>query len=153
TSPAGALKGGLSAASQPRRLHAPIAGQIAFCALVLLIGGLFVSTFNRLSTQPTGFSPEGLLDVDTTAQPAQPPAVWRELAADLSALPGVEASAASAWALLSGSGSNGFIWRDGAPTTNTRTAFLGVTPGWFRVMRIPFIGGRDFRETDPMPGT
>jgi predicted permease len=129
-----------------------VAGQVAFCALVLLIAGLFVSTFDRLSSQPMGFSAEGLIDLDTIAQPSQPPTRWNDLAAELGAVPGVEAAAASGWALLSGAGSNGFVWRNGALATETRAYFLGVSPGWMGVMKIPLIAGRDFRDSDPSPG-
>jgi hypothetical protein len=117
-----------------------------------LIAGLFVSTFDRLSSEPMGFSAERLIDLDTIAQPSQPAATWNDLAAGLSAVPGVEAAAASGWALLSGAGSNGFIWRNGALATDTRAYFLGVSPGWMGVMKIPLVAGRDFRDTDPSPG-
>ena len=152
TSAVGALKGDRAAAPRRQTFHTPVAGQVAFCALVLLIGGLFISTFDRLSAQPTGFSAERLIDLDTIAGPAQPPAVWNDLVADLSAAPGVEAAAASAWALLSGDASNAFIWINGAPTTDTLSYFLGVSPGWIHVMGISLVDGRDFRESDRSPG-
>jgi predicted permease len=150
TAPIGHLKA--AAGSRRLRLHAPVAGQVAFCALVLLIAGLFVSTFDRLSSQPMGFSAERLIELDTIAQPSQPPARWNDLAAELGAVPGVEAAAASGWALLSGAGSNGFVWRNGALATETRAYFLGVSPGWMDVMKIPLIAGRDFLDSDPSPG-
>ena len=152
TSPVRALKGDMAAGARRHLLHVPIAGQVAFCALVLLVGGLFVSTFERLSAQPLGFSAERLIDLDTVVQPAQPPAVWNDLVADLRAMPGVEAAAGSGWALLSGDGSNGFIWRNGATTTSTPAYFLGVTAGWIGVMNIPLVGGRDFRDSDRSTG-
>jgi putative ABC transport system permease protein len=152
TSALGALKGGLTAGSRRQTLDAPIAAQVAFCALVLLISGLFVSTFDRLSEEPIGFSPERLVTLDTIAQPSQPPAIWNDLVATLNAIPGVEAAAASQFALLSGEGSNGFIWINGAPTTNTLAYFLGVSPDWRRVMNIPLANGRDLRDTDQASG-
>jgi predicted permease len=152
TSALGALKGGLAAGSRRQALDAPVAAQVAFCALVLLISGLFVSTFNRLSEQPTGFSAERLINLDTIAQPSQPPAVWNDVVATLDTIPGVEAAGASQFALLSGNGSNGFIWINGAATTNTLAYFLGVSPNWRRVMDIPLVNGRDLRDTDQSPG-
>lgn len=150
-SPAAALKGGL--ADGPRQsLHAPIAGQVAFCALVLFVAGLFVSTFDRLAAQPVGFAAENLIDLDTVAQPSQPPAVWSQLAADLAAVPGVTSTAVSMWALLSGEASNGLISVNGASATDVPAYFLGVSPGWIGVMKIPFVAGRDFRDTDQSPG-
>ena len=152
TSSVGALKGGLAVPAGRHTLDAPVAAQVAFCALVLLIGGLFVSTFDRLAGRSTGFSAARVLDLDTVAEPAQPLSVWKDVVAALNAAPGVEAAAASQWALLSGNGSNGFIWINGAPTTNTPSYFLGVTPGWRGLMNIPLVDGRDLRETDPSPG-
>jgi predicted permease len=152
TAPVTALKGGQAAGSRRHVLHAPIAGQVAFCTLVLVIGGLLVSTFDRLSTQPIGFSAERVIDLETVAQPSQPAAAWNQLAADLAAVPGVESTAAAAWALLSGDGSNAFIWINGAPTGRPPAYFLGVSPGWIAVMRIPLVAGRDFRDSDLSPG-
>jgi predicted permease len=152
TAPVAALKGSSVDGARRHQLHLPVAGQAAFCALVLLVGGLFVSTFERLSAQPLGFSAERLIDLDTTAQPSQLPAVWNDLVADLKALPGVEAAAGSGWALLSGEGSSGFIWRNGAATTSTLAYFLGVTPGWIGVMKVPLVRGRDLLDTDRSTG-
>jgi putative ABC transport system permease protein len=152
TSALGAFRGGVTARSRRQTLDAPVAAQVAFCALVLLISGLFVSTFDRLSEEPTGFSAERLINLDTHAQPSQPPAIWNDLVATLNAVPGVEAAAASQFALLSGDGSNGFIWINGAATTNTLAYFLGVSPDWRRVMNIPLVSGRDLRDTDQSPG-
>jgi putative ABC transport system permease protein len=135
-----------------RGMAMPLAVQVAFCALVLLVGGLLVTTFNRLSSQPTGFSADRLINVDAVAQPAQSPVAWSQVAADLRRLPGVEAAAIAGWPLLSGNGSNGFIWVNGAPTTDTLAYFLGVSPGWTGAMRIPFVAGRDFRDDDRSPG-
>ena len=39
--------------------------QVAFCFVVNLAAGLFVETFDKLSHQPTGFSSERLLVLDT----------------------------------------------------------------------------------------
>src|SRR5262249_27480089 len=55
------------------------------------------------------------------------------------------------FALLS-NGSNGFILVNGTQTTNTLAYFLGVSPGWRRIMDIPLIAGRDLRDTDQAPG-
>jgi len=66
-------------------MHALIALQVAFCFVVLFVAGLFVETFERLSNQPTGFSSERLLALDTVAQNPQPPALWSQVAEHLRA--------------------------------------------------------------------
>src|SRR5258708_31688793 len=60
--PVSALKGGEDPHSRRRLMHALIAVQVSFCFLVLFVAGLFVTTFKRLSNQPTGFSEDRLLD-------------------------------------------------------------------------------------------
>jgi putative ABC transport system permease protein len=150
-SPLGSLRGDRSRPGG-RATAGPLVVQVAFCALVLLVGGLLVTTFDRLSHQRIGFVADRLLNLDAVAQPAQPPAVWNQVAAELRALPGVESAALAGWPLLAGSGSNAFIWKNGAPTTNTLAYFLGVSPGWVAAVRIPLLAGRDFRDDDRSPG-
>ena len=100
--PASALKGGDDPHSRRRLMHALIAVQVAFCFLVLFVAGLFAATFDRLSHQPTGFSAERLLTLDTVAQRAQPPVFWDQVAEHLRTVPGVETVALAGWPLLSG---------------------------------------------------
>jgi predicted permease len=150
--PVSALKGGEDPHSRRRLMHALIAVQTAFCFLVLFVAGLFVATFDRLSNQPTGFSAEGLLTLDTVAERAQPPAFWDQVAEHLRAVPGVEAVALAGWPLLDGNTWNNFISIDGAPPTDVLAHLLNVSPGWAEAMKIPFVAGRDFRPGDTYPG-
>jgi predicted permease len=150
--PASALKGGEDPHSQRRLMHALIAAQVAFCFLVLFVAGLFAATFNRMANQPTGFSTERILTLDTVAQRPQPAAFWDQLTEHLRAVPGVETVALAGWALLSGLGSNGFVAIDGGPPREEFNYFLPVSPGWIDAMKIPLIDGRDFRATDTYPG-
>jgi predicted permease len=149
--PANALKGGEDPRSRRRLMHALIAVQVAFCFLVCFVAGLFVATFDKLSNQPTGFSAERLLALETVAQRPQPPVLWDQVAEHLRALPGVETVAMAGWPLLSGNGWNGFVSIDGAPG-DVLAYFLAVSPGWLETMKIPLIDGRDFRADDTFPG-
>ncbi|MGA2599053.1 MAG: ABC transporter permease [Bryobacteraceae bacterium] len=151
--PASALKGGDDPHSRRRLMHALIAVQVAFCFLVLFVGGLFVSTFDKLSQQPTGFSAERLLALDTVSKQPQPPALWNQVAEHLRGLPGVEKVALAGWPLLSGNGSNGFVAVNGGPAFAAFNYFLSVSPGWIDTMKIRLIDGRDFRLGDAYPGT
>lgn len=150
--PAIALKGGEDPHSRRRLMHGLIAAQVAFCFLVLFVAGLFVTTFERLSNQPTGFSSERLLAVEAVAQRAQPTVYWEQAADHLRTLPGVESVGLAGWPLLSGNGSNGFVAVNGAPPHELLAYFLNVSPGWLETMKIPLIDGRDFRASDTTPG-
>jgi predicted permease len=147
-----ALKGGGDPHSRRRLMHSLIAAQAAFCFLVLFGAGLFVSTFERLTSQSTGFSPDRLLALDTVADPGQSSIVWYQTAEYLSRLPGVESAAKAAWPLFSGNGQNGFIAVNGEAPHEVPAYVLSVSPGWLDTMRIPLIDGRDFRDDDTSPG-
>jgi len=143
--PFAALRGG---GSRPSRLmHALVAAQTAFCFLVLLVAGLFVATFHRLSNQPLGFSTDRLLALGVEAQQAQPPSVWSHLLETVQAAPGVEKAATAGWPLVSGASWDNFVSLNGVPGSDV-ASFLSVSPGWLETMKIPLLAGRDFRPAE-----
>ena len=150
--PVSVLKGGEDPHSRRRLMHALVAVQAAFCFLVLFLAGLFVTTFDRLSNVRMGFSAQGLLTLDTVAQPSQLPAFWDQMREHLRSTPGVEAVALAEWPLLSGMLSNSYIWINGAPADEELTYFVPVSPGWMDTMKIPVRAGADFRAGDTHPG-
>jgi putative ABC transport system permease protein len=149
--PALILKGGDDPRSRQRLMNAMIALQVTFCFLVLLIAGLFVATFHRLSNQPTGFSTDRILLLETTTRPAQSSLYWDQVAQQLRAVPGVERVSQAGWALLKGFGWNDSVAVNGGPPSVELAYFLNVSPGWFETMKIPLLGGRDFLESDTYP--
>jgi predicted permease len=150
--PAKALKGGDDPHSRRRLMHALIAAQVAFCFVVYLAAGAFVGTLHRLASQPTGFSPERLLTLQTVTARPQPTALWFQVADHLRQLSGVQSVAIAGWPLLSGIGSNGFVSVNGAPPGPHLAYFLNVSPGWLDTMKIPLLDGRDFRPSDTATG-
>ncbi len=152
TQPVSALKGGDDPHAKRRLMHGLIAVQVAFCCIVLFVAGLLVTSFDRLVNQPTGFSAERLLALDTEARPKRAPVFWNQVAAHLRGLPGVERVAMAGWPLLSGVGANGFVSVNGASAGDRLAYFLNVSPGWLETMKIPLIDGRDFRPDDAYPG-
>jgi predicted permease len=150
--PATALKGGEDPHSRRRLMHALIAFQAAFCFLVLYAAGMFVATFERLSQEPTGFSAERLLALNTVAESAQPPAYWDQVVEHLRAVPGVETVALASRPLLSGYSSNDAVAIEGGPAGEDMAYFLNVSPGWVEEMKIPLRDGRGFRAGDTYPG-
>src|SRR5258706_8200028 len=154
--PASALKGGHDFStggphSRRRMMHALIAVQTAFCFLVLFVAGLFLATFERLSNQPTGFSADRILNLETLTQGSQPPVFWEQVAERLRTAPGVEKVALIGWPLLSGESAVGNISINGEPPGSVFSDFVSISPGWLDTMRIPLVGGRDFRVTDTYP--
>jgi predicted permease len=145
------LKGGDDPHSRQRLMNAMIAVQVAFCFLVLFIAGLFVATFHRLSNQPTGFSTDRILLLETTARPAQSSVSWDQVAQQLRSVPGVERVSQAGWALLNGFGWNDAIAVNSGPLTVNLAYFLNVSPGWLETMKIPLLSGRDFLENDTYP--
>jgi len=65
--PASALKGGDDPHSRRRLMNALVAAQVAFCFLVHFVAGLFISTFEKLANQPTGFSSARVLTLETVS--------------------------------------------------------------------------------------
>jgi putative ABC transport system permease protein len=154
--PAGALKGGADGAKDPhtrwRLMYTLIAAQVAFCCLVLFVAGLFVSTFQHLSNQPTGFSSERLLVLDTVSHDPVSSVAWLQLADQIRSVPGVERVSVANHALLDHWSNNNSISIDGSALSPTLGYFLHVSPGWLETMKIPLVDGRDFVPTDTTPG-
>jgi len=151
--PVSALKGGEDPHSKRRLMHALIAAQVAFCFLVLFVAGLFVKTFDRLSHQPTGFSADRLLVLDTVTKQPQPLEFWDQAAEHLRSVQGVEAVALADSPLLGGNSWNNFVSINGAPPNGVLSYMRGVSPGWLETMNITLIDGRDFLPTDTHPGS
>jgi predicted permease len=128
-------------------MQALIAVQATFCFLVLFVAALFVSTFERLSNQPVGFSSERLLTLDTVAHPARPAVFWGQMEDRLRAIPGVEKVGLARWPLLTGTASNGFISTGDVPN-DVLAFFLQVSAEWRDTMKIPLLAGRDFRADE-----
>jgi predicted permease len=149
--PAAALRGGEDPHSRRRLMHVLIALQVAFCFVVHLAAGLFAATFDRLSHQPTGFSAQRILNLETVTHRPQPTALWDQVAEHLRAVPGVEKVALTVFPVMSGESRVGDISVNGTPPSDVYSDFLSVSPGWIDTMRIPFIDGRDFRATDTNP--
>jgi predicted permease len=149
--PASALRGGDDPHSRSRLMHGLIAAQVAFCFVVHLVAGLFVATFERLSNQPTGFSADRILNVETLTQRPQAPVFWDQVGEHLRTVPGVEKVAVIGWPLLSGESAVGNISINGGPPGEVFSDFISISPGWVDIMRIPLYSGRDFRASDTNP--
>lgn len=150
--PAAALKGGEDPHGRRRLMHALIGTQVAFCFVVLFIAGLFINSFEELSSQPTGFSADRILNLETMSTRPQPVAFWNQLGDSLRAAPGVERVALTVWPMMSGYSSVMPVSINGGPPAEAMCDLVNVSPGWFETMKIPVVNGREFRADDADPG-
>ena len=128
-------------------------------AMVLVAGaGLLARSLAALSAVDMGFDSERLLVVRTAfpvsnfAEAPRATAFYRDLLADLRAVPGVEAIA-GVTSLPTVVRSNGGYSIEGSPnpgqTTRSPQALLNVvTPNYFRTLRVRVTKGRDFTDAD-----
>jgi predicted permease len=149
--PVSALKGGDDPHGRRRMMHALVALQVAFCFVVHFVAGLFISSFDQLSRQPTGFSAERILNLESVSRRPQSPVFWNQVLEHLRGAPGVDAVAMTVWPLMSGESSVGTVSINGAAPSEALTDVLNISPGWMTTMRIPFIEGRDFTAADTGP--
>jgi len=149
--PVSALKGGDDPHARRRTMLGMIAVQVAFCFLALFTAGLFVKTFQRLSQIPLGYSPQGLLLLESVAPYGKLPQAWEQVADVLRAKPGVERVAESGWPLMAASSNNSVAVNGGPPSVDL-VYFLPVSPGWFETMRMRIMAGREFLSGDLNPG-
>ena len=150
--PSSALKGGENPHSRRRLMYALVAVQVAFCFVVHFVAGLFVTTFDRLSSLPNGFSAERIVNLESVTYRPQPAPFWDQVADHLRTVPGVESVALTIWPLMSGESTVDYISINGAPPTDAFSDFLDVSPGWIDAMKIRWIDGRDFRAGETSPG-
>lgn len=149
--PMSALKGGEDRHARRRIMNVLLAAQVAFCVLVLFVAGLFVSTFQRLSNRPLGFSPEHLLVMDADTSKEQSLQFWTQVADQLHGTPGVQSVALAAWPLLGGDRWTLSVRLPGRAVETNSPYALDVSPGYFDTMRIRMNAGRDFRLGDLPP--
>src|SRR5262249_10189007 len=96
----------------------------------------------------TGFSPAQLLALNVLLPRPQPPEIWNQVVEHLRAVPGVASVGLSGLAPLSGSAMMTRVSVNGSPPSPEPVFLLDVARGWFSVMKIPLISGRDFRSSD-----
>jgi predicted permease len=150
--PVSALKGD-TLRSRNRLIYSLTAAQAGFGFLVLFVATLFITSFERLSKQPTGFNPDRVVTLETlTAAPVKA-VFWEQVADRLRSLSGVEAVGLSEWPLMTGESWNNLVSVNGRPNSRVSSYFLSASPAWREVMRIPLLAGRDFSAEDRMPGS
>lgn len=157
--------GGRGATDHPSRQrgrHLLVVGQTAM-AMVLLVGsGLLARSFTRLMGSDQAFVAEHVLTfrvaLPESSYPKSPEVVrfTQQLVDRLAELPGIEAAGATTELPVSASTSGTAFEFDGRPVEAGRLPpivhYSTVTPGYFRTMRIPLLGGADFDSADQRDG-
>jgi predicted permease len=130
--------------------------QVALSFLLLFGAGLFVRSLQNLRTTDTGVSLENLVtfrvapvlngyDAPRTVQ------FYRDLLDRLRASPGVSSATLASVSILTGDEWDNQVAVEGhrAADGEDMQAFMNsISPGYFTTMKIPFVEGRDFRDTE-----
>ena len=133
-----------------------IAAEVALSAICLVVGGLLLSSFVRLTHVDKGFQADHAIVAGISLPSADYPdsasriRFVRSLVSRVEAVPGVLAAGVSNRGPLAGEGSNLGIDVEGAPPQSNQPIvdYRCVTPDFFRAIGIPLIGGRLIAESD-----
>jgi predicted permease len=135
-----------------------VASQAALSLVLVVLAGLFLRSLHNLWTQETGYDRRNvlMLSVDRDLKGMRPPqvlAIFERLLDELRTLPNVRAAALSTVRPVSDS----YYFIDRVTQINDRAltrdesigvAFNHLSPGYFKVMNIPLVAGRDFERRD-----
>jgi predicted permease len=150
-------RGGTSGTSSHRLRSSLVVAEVALAAVALVGAGLFMKSFHLTKGVHPGFDPKhvAIAELDLTAagyNQQQATTFCRRLRQDLEARPGVTAVSfadsvplgfvGAAWEPLE---IQGYV---PAPNENMKIYRNLVAPGFFGLMRIPILEGRDFTEHD-----
>ncbi|MBX3733770.1 MAG: ABC transporter permease [Verrucomicrobiae bacterium] len=133
--------------------------QVAVAVTLLAGAGLFLRSFQRLAAERPGFEPEQVLAADFTlhwqayGDDSKRLRFLADLIVRISALPGVEAAATVHGAPFGSMlASTKRIALEGESMDMQNSARLAgyrqASPGYFQLMRIPVLRGREFASTD-----
>jgi putative ABC transport system permease protein len=155
--PVSIIKGGgpnSSAGRGERRLMGGVTIiQTAFTLALLVGAGLLIRTMNNISMVRSGFTTSHVLTMSVTAVQGDWFAFHHQVLDRVSAIGGVGA-AAFAWGVpLTGNDWRPSLDIEGVPpatkgSDRLRLPLRSVTPGYFALLNLPVIQGRDFRPTD-----
>ncbi|HEY7854871.1 MAG TPA: ABC transporter permease [Terriglobales bacterium] len=150
----GGRAGGGSASSRGRWLL--VATESALTAMLLIMAGLLLHSFVRLSQVHVGFDPSPKLIVAAQLSGPDPArrALWDQLPVRLRAIPGVTAAALTTELPLQGTGVTDVVYLDGdtRPLSQRPIAnYQYISPNYFAAMGVALLSGRDFTLADAPP--
>ena len=150
---------GASAGAGRQRLRGLLVVSEVALALVLLVGtGLMIKSFSRLLEVKPGFDAENVVTMQLWLSPARYSEAkdkenfYRQLLERVKETPGIEAASLTTALPLSGVTFGGPFSIEGRPFDTTgkppHAYVRTIAPGYFRVMSIPFVKGRDLSPDD-----
>ena len=157
SAPAPALRQATGAPPRARRLfgHGLVVAQIAISLVLVSVAQLSIGHLRHLRDRSLGFDRDGVLLLSVNVPPAhdrqQLAALYRDAVAELEAIPGVRAVAASGTTPIAPGAASRFLRAEGfdEPVQNRQRVSMNfVSPNYFATYRTPLLAGRDFRETD-----
>ena len=151
-------RGSTTGSRRNRIRNALVVSEVAL-ALVLLVGAsLLLKSFVRLQNVDPGFDPRNVLTMEISLPVIKYPRgkpvadFYGELVRRLEALPGVEAAALTSILPLSGNNSDSSFAIEGRDSTQEKVypdeEIRGVSPNYFKVLKVPLLQGRYFDEHD-----
>ncbi len=144
--------------------RALVAIEVAMAIIVLCGAGLMIRSLSRLLQVDPGFNPSSTLvmavslpQVNTYGPPDRVD-FCRNLARELSGVPGIVKSSAISHLPLNGSNASRGFFIEGRNPPRPNEPGLEPTirlicPGYFATLEIPLLSGRDFNEQDGRDGT
>lgn len=138
--------------SERRMLQFVTMAQTALTLALLIGAGLLVRTLQNVANVESGYSMDRILTMTVTAVQGDWLNFHRRALERVAAIPGVE-KAAFVWGTpLTGNDWPLMIEIEDHPVTKPSDRFAqpmrSVTPGYFALMGVPILDGRDFRDTD-----
>jgi putative ABC transport system permease protein len=131
--------------------------EVGLCSALLVVAGLFLSSFVRLTTIPKGFDIERVLAVDVAlpgtryTKDSDVARFFESVLGQARALPGVESAAVSSYLPLQGDSWVDVIKTENDPRPESQLPMANlrfISPGYFQTLHMPLRGGRDFADTD-----
>ncbi|MGH9541734.1 MAG: ABC transporter permease [Terriglobales bacterium] len=155
------LKGGAGSTLSPNRRRrrlsdALVVAEIGFTLALVIAAGLLIESFLRLRATDVGVRPQGVLTAYIGLPDARyhddraSAAFFTQLLDRLRREPGIESAALVSQLPLNG-GNNGYVTIAGRPfrpMSGPLVEGTQVTPGYFHVMGIPLLLGRDLTAAD-----
>jgi predicted permease len=133
-----------------------VAAQVMLSLLLLIGAGLFIRSLRNLRDMGPGFTSGNLaafeLDASLNGYNSERSKLfYRQLSAELKAIPGVRSVGLAFVRILENNESDSWLTIEGyhPKATETPDAYMNwIGPGYFQTLGVPILAGRDFTEKD-----